>query len=120
MNLREGFDRAFVLRHDHQIIFTQDIPLRTFSDCLEMFNMVTKGSYTTEKRVMIDIVSARQSNNREEIYPMGLVSSENNVANGLPKEYPNEALDIVLDSGFDLNLVRKRTVKTPASSLLGK
>lgn len=114
----EGFDRAFVLRHDLQTIFRRNISLHMFTDSLQMFDVVTKGSHTTEKRLTIDIVSARQSYNREEISQVGLVASENNIADGLTKEKPNDALNKLLDSGFDLNPVRKWIVRTPARSLL--
>lgn len=51
---------------------------------------------------------------------MGLVSPENNIADGLGKEKPNDALNKRLDSGFDLNPVRNCVARTLESSLLGK
>ena len=44
----DGFDRAYILRHDLQMIFKKKIPLHVFTDSLQMFDLITKGS-TTEK-----------------------------------------------------------------------
>ena len=69
---------------------------------------------------MIEIASAIQFHNRDEITHVGLVSSENNVADGWTKEYPSDSWETLLDTGYDLNIVRKCIVKTPASSTSGK
>ena len=86
-----GFDRAYILRHDLQMIFKKRIPLHMFMDSLQIFDVIMKGSSTTERQLMIDIAYARQFYNRDEISHVGLVSSENNLADGLTKEYPNDA-----------------------------
>ena len=85
-----------------------------------MFDIITKGSSTTEKWLMVDIVFSRHCDNREEISHVGLVSLENNVADGLKKELPNDALEKLLDAGYDLNTVRKWIVRTPVSYTSGK
>ena len=116
----DSFDRAYILRHDLQMIFKKKIPLHMFTDSLQMFDVITKGSSTTEKRLIIDIASSRQCYNRDEISQVGLVSSENNVADGLTKKTPNDALEKLLYTGYDLNTVREWIVRTPASSTYGK
>lgn len=103
----DGFDRAYIMRHDLQMILKKNIQLHMYTDSLQMFDVITKGSSTTEKRLMIDIASARQCYNREEISQVGLVASENNIADGLTKEYANDALEKQLSSSTDLNPVRK-------------
>ncbi|CDF36525.1 unnamed protein product [Chondrus crispus] len=102
-----GFDRAFILRHDLETIFKVKIPLHMLTDSLQMFDVITKGSSTTEKRLMIDIASARECYNRQEISHVVLVSSEHNIADGLTKETPNNALENLMNSDYDRNPVKK-------------
>ena len=78
----DGFDRAFMLRHDLETICQTEIPLGIRTDSLQMFDVVTKASSTTERRLMIDIAAARESYTREEISTVGLVLSEHNIADG--------------------------------------
>lgn len=56
---------------------------------------------------MTDIASARECYNRQEISQVGLVSSEHNVADGLTKETPNNALEKLMTSGYDHNPVKR-------------
>ena len=65
---------------------------------------------------MIYIAAARESYNREEISNVGLVMSEHNIADGLTREYPNEALKDHLRTGFDRSPVQQIIVWTQASS----
>ena len=69
--------------------------------------MITKDSSTTEKGLTIDIASARECYNRQEISNVGLVASEHNIADGLTKETPNNALENLMSSGYDHNPVKK-------------
>lgn len=111
----DGFVRAYILRHDLQMIFSKRIPLHMFTASIQMFD-VTKGPSTTEKPLMIDMASARQCYSREEKSHAGLASSENNLADGLEQECPNDGLEKFLDTGCDQNTVRKWIVRDPASS----
>ena len=62
-----GFDQAFILRHDLETIFRMKISLHMLTDSLQIFDVITKGSSTTEKRLMIEIASARKCCNRHKI-----------------------------------------------------
>ena len=115
-----GFDRAFMLKHDLETIYRTKIPLHMLTDSLQMFDVITKGSSTTEKRLMIDIASARECYTRHEISHVGLVASEHNIADGLTKETPNNILENLLSSSYDRNPVKKWIHRTQPSSSIGK
>ena len=88
-----------MLRHDLETIYEMEILLQMRTDSLQMFDVVTKASSTTERRLMIDIAAARESYNREEISNVGLIMSEHNIADGLTKEQMKRCkISCVLDS----------------------
>jgi len=79
----EGFNCAFMVRRDLERIYGKRIPIQMRTDSKQMFDVDTKGSKTAERRLMIDVAASRQSYKEFEISDVGLVRSENNVADGL-------------------------------------
>ena len=80
-----AFDQAFVIRHDIQLILGTPIPLMMFTDSKQLFNVISRTSLTTEKRLMDEIMAAREAYNRYEISNVGLVSGKSSPADGLTK-----------------------------------
>ena len=72
-----------------------------------MLDVITKASSISEKRLIIDIVSAKECCNQQEISHLVLVASEHNTADGLTKETPNNAFEKLVNSGYDRNPVKK-------------
>ena len=71
------------------------------ADSKKLFDFITKDSQTTEKRLMIDIAAAKESYNRHDVSNVGLVLSEDNVANGVIKPGFCKVLDDLMKTGFD-------------------
>lgn len=71
-----------------------------------MFDVLSKASSTTDRKLMIDIAAGRESYNQEEISNVGLVMSEHNIADGLTKEKSNQALQNLFSTGYDRNPVQ--------------
>ena len=61
MNLADAFDMAFTLRHDLEHMIQQSIPIIMITDSLLLFNIITKATTTTEKRLMIDLRTVYES-----------------------------------------------------------
>lgn len=55
------FDKTFMVHHDLGKIYKRTIPLRIYSDSLQMFHVITMLSSTTERRLMIGICAAREA-----------------------------------------------------------
>lgn len=72
-----------------------------FTDSKQLFDALTRRKQTTEKRLMIDIASAREAYKKFEIQAVGLIRGDQNPADGLTKDHDNGALEILLQSGFD-------------------
>ena len=69
---------------------------------------------------MIDIASATECYNRQEISHVDLVALEHNIADGLTKEVPNNALEELMNSGYGLNPVKKWIHDIQSSSAIVK
>lgn len=112
----DAFDAAYIIKHDLELIYRQHLPLIMLTDSKQMFDVVTRASHTTEKRLMIYVAAAREAYQRNEIFNVGLVKSEHNVADGLTKLGPCAALDTVLRTGKDTNPVQQWIIRSPVSS----
>lgn len=97
----DAFDYAFMMMKDLNTMLGKVIPIFMFTDSKQLFDALTKGKRTTEKRLMIDILSARQSYKRFEISAIGLVTGLSNPADGLSKIGGNGALQKILETGMD-------------------
>lgn len=96
-----GFDRCFVIQHDLQLILKQNVPIRMFTDSKQVFDAITKSSCTTERRLMIDLHSAKESYDKFEIDNVALISSNQNLADCFTKSVPKNRLQSVLRSQID-------------------
>ena len=103
----EGFDCAYAIKHTLERIYGQRIPITMLTDSKQMFDVITKASQTTEKRLLIDIAAAREAYNRHEISNVGLVLSGDNVADGLTKVGTFVSLNKVMETGFDRSPVQQ-------------
>ena len=67
------------------------------TDSLSLFDVVTKATLTTEKRLMIDI-KVKDTYHRNEIENIGFIRSEYNPSDALTKVKPSSILEIILSS----------------------
>eukprot|EP00168_Porphyra_purpurea_P016741 TRINITY_DN552_c0_g1_i1.p1 TRINITY_DN552_c0_g1~~TRINITY_DN552_c0_g1_i1.p1 ORF type:complete len:862 (-),score=144.43 TRINITY_DN552_c0_g1_i1:471-2858(-) len=106
-----AFDEAYTLRYDLEQLYGRPIPISVFTDSKQLFDVVTKASHPTEKRLLIDIAAARQSYNRGELANVGLVLSGNNIADALTKVSGCNALDALLRTGVDRTPVEQWIIR---------
>ncbi len=111
----DAFDTAFILKHDLERIYHQHLPLVMLTDSKQMFDVITRASHTTEKRLMIDVAAAREAYNRHEISNVGLVQSEHNIADGLTKPGQCAAMSAMMKTAKDVNPVQQWITRTDAS-----
>ena len=70
----------------------QSVPMHLMTDSKSLFDIISKGSRTSEKQIMLDIHATRQACQRHEISNIGFVRSEHSIADGLTKEKKQGAL----------------------------
>lgn len=59
--LADAADVAILIQHDLIAVHGFRIPITLLTDAKSLFDVLSKGTSTTEKRLMIDIESTRQS-----------------------------------------------------------
>lgn len=110
--LADGFDYAYLMRHDLQRVLGHPVPLAMLTDSESLFKTIVKSTTTTEKRLMIDIQAAQEAYGKQEISDVGWIRSEDNPADRT-KPAPRAALERLMDTGrLDLS-VQQWVVRTP-------
>lgn len=60
-------DNAFTLKHELQSIYKMTIPRTLLTDSKQLFDVMTKATHTTEKRLISDVAAAREAYKQSEI-----------------------------------------------------
>ena len=81
----DTFDDALALRALLEQLLSRAVPLQMLTDSKSLFDVIACGSRTSEKRIMLDIVAAREGYASGEISNIGFVRSDKNLADGLTK-----------------------------------
>eukprot|EP00170_Pyropia_yezoensis_P004332 contig_17702_g4344 len=109
-----AFDKVFVIKHDLERLYKQPVPLTMLTDSRQLFDVITRASHTTEKRLMIDIAAAREAYNRNEISNVSLVKSASDLADGRTKPRFSQCVDDVLWTAMDRNPVELWIIRQPS------
>lgn len=111
-----AFEVAYFVKNDLERILRQPIPLMMFSDSLQLFDVITRVSRTTEKQQMIDVVSAREAYNNFDISNVGLVADKENPADGLTKPKTCKPLLQLLRTDIDATPVVQWIIRKKEAS----
>ena len=113
-----AFYAAYTLKNDFERVYDQPLPLIMQTDLKQMFDVITRASPTTWKRLMIDVAAARDAYSKHEISNVGLVKSEHYVADGLTNPGLRSALKTMLRTGIDNNRAQNWIIRSnPATNL---
>lgn len=75
-----------------ETVMGRKIPVQLFTDSKCLFDVIWKGSRTSEKRIMLDIAAAREGFCDKTISDIGFVRSNHNIADGLTKSMSQASL----------------------------
>ena len=89
----DALDFTLSVRHDLTTIYNRRIPISMFTDSKQLFDVITKATYPTERRLMIDVAAARECYTRFEISNIALVRGDDNPADALTK--PNHGFPLL-------------------------
>lgn len=106
----DAFDAAFTLRTDMARTLGRKLKVYAYTDSKQLFDAITKGKRTLEKRLSIDIAAARHAYMKFEIARIGLVHGDSNPADGLRKINGNGAL-LQIINGKDTTVVMEWIIR---------
>ncbi len=110
---RDMFDAAHTLTTELSSLLDRKVPATLLTDSKSLFDVISEGTRTSEKRVMIDIAAAREGYMLGDISDIGHVSGGKNIADGLTKRINQAALLDVLHTA-KLNVeVTKWIIREP-------
>ena len=99
MCIRDRSDTAITLGQEIECLLDNKIPVQLLTDSKSLFDVISKGTRTSEKRTMLDIAASREAFRDKVISDIGFVRSNKNLADGLTKEMNQSALRKFLDTG---------------------
>jgi len=114
--LSAALDEALIICFDLEQLYGVQIPVNALTDSKQLFDVLTRGSHPTEKRLMVDVAAARQAYARHDVSNVGLIASADNLADPLTKVHGCRALDSLLSTGVDKNPIVQWVVRPPARS----
>ena len=98
------FDDAFALRSQIEHALRRSVPTHLLTDSKSLFDIISKGSRTSEKRILIEIHATRSAYQAKEISNIKFVRTNDNVADGLTKPKAQMAiLDIFRTGRHEIN-----------------
>ena len=97
------FDAAATLASELSHLYRKDIPQHLFMDSKSLFDVISKGSRRSEKRLMLDIAAAREGFQNKVISNVGFVRCDQNMTDGLTQAMKQKALQNVISIG-ELNV----------------
>ena len=106
LSLGYGFDQAIFARSILEELLGRSIKLHALIDSRTVFNTVTKGGPTLERRIQIDAHALRQSHERGELASISWIQSGEIVADALTKTLLNEShilYDLLPDKTLRIN-----------------
>ena len=86
------FDIAISMSVELSKILNRKVPMQLLTDSKSLFDVISKGSRTSEKRIMLDIAAAREGFRDKLISDIEFVRSNANIADGLTKPMSQAAL----------------------------
>lgn len=91
------FDAALALQNEPQVLHPgNEMSLSLLTDSKTLFDILSKGTRTSEKRPMLDMARAREGFRNKEINDIGLIQSENNFVDSLTKMMSQFKLQAIL------------------------
>lgn len=95
MAFADTFNVNFSINYDLQSIVGTSVPLSMMTNSLSLFDVPAKATERTEKRLMIDLKTIKDSYQKHELQQVAFIRSENNPADALAKIKQSSILDSI-------------------------
>lgn len=97
----DKFDASFTLHSKPRMLNSgQSITLELFTDRKTLFNVILKSTQTSKKRLMLDIMCAKERIKKEEIGSLSFITFDQNLADGMTRQMRQTKLQTILPTGI--------------------
>lgn len=96
--MAHGFDVGAVIKATLMKVLRGDVPLVLCTDSKSLYDCLVRLGTTQEKRLMIDVMSLRQSYERREITEVKWIQGDSNPADSMTKTKASTALKTLIDT----------------------
>lgn len=111
------FNASFTLASELSTLTNRKVCLRHFTDSKYLFDIISKGSRTSAKRLMLDVGGSRQRFKMGDISNIGFVRCESNVADGFTNLMSQASLRNVLVSGMHIPTAYQWIIRQESDSV---
>lgn len=116
--MAHGFDLGAVIKATMERLFQKDVSLIICTDSKSLYDCLVRLGTTQEKRLMIDVMSLRQSYERREITEVRWIDGDHNPADSMTKSKGSNALKALVDTNR-INLDAMEWVERAPGTKLG-
>jgi hypothetical protein len=96
--MAHGFDAGAAIKSTIEAMLQIQLPLILCTDSKSLYDCLVKLGTTQEKRLMVYLMSLRQSYERREIAEVRWIDGNNNPADAMTKSKPCSALKDLIDT----------------------
>ena len=111
-------DYCITLRHDLQSMISRPVPIEIFTDSKSLFDTITKLTWLSEKRLLIDVSAIRESYYAGDLDDVAHLSPEYNHADCLTEDKDSTLLRTLMTTGTLRHPVNQLIVKENQSRLM--
>lgn len=97
--LAEAADTAIMTQHDLRYLLGRKLRIRLLTDSKSLFDVLSKGSSMSEKRLMIDIKATKDAYDNDVINELGCIRRDHNLADAMTKNHVNGAMRRFMATG---------------------
>lgn len=111
MEFADAIDFAQTVKYNMEILLGKPISLSKMTEMLTIFDVITKGSLTTEKQFMIDFMTIKYSYRKHKLSNVAFLCSLFNLAEQFTKNKPSILLTQVLFSGNVVHSIERWIIR---------
>ena len=96
MDFADAFDMAFAIKYDPSKMMKSHVPITALTDSLSLFDVITKATLPTEKRLMVDLQTVKELYKKGKLDNIWFIRSEFNPADALTKHKKDSFLETII------------------------
>lgn len=117
MAFADAFNMTHSMQHEVQRLTRMNIPITMMSNMLSLFEVLTKETCTTKKRLMIGLHAVKDASKRLEVNAVAIIRSAYDITDALSKVKSRSALLRTFSSNFQSHPVGQCIIRCNPESV---